>query len=64
MRKHGWKYGPKFSDLNKTEPCLAPYSELDDENKAHDAIMIQTAIAVAKAIRELGMYNGSIGLLQ
>ena len=47
----GWTYGPVRDDAKKTTPCLVPYSELSDEEKAYDR---NTAIETLKLIVALG----------
>ena len=32
----GWTYGPVRDDAKKTNPCLVPYGELPDSEKAYD----------------------------
>ena len=43
----GWKYGPVRDDRLKTSPCLVPYSQLPESEKAYDR---KTALAAIKAI--------------
>lgn len=47
----GWKYGSKRDDDKKHHPCLVPYDELPDSEKAYD---IATASEVIKCIYALG----------
>lgn len=47
----GWKYGSKRDDDKKLHPCLIPYDELPDSEKAYD---IATASEVIKCICALG----------
>ena len=47
----GWIYGEKRDDENKTTPCLVPYSELPEKEKAYDR---NTAIETLKLIISLG----------
>ena len=49
----GWTYGPKRNDLLKQHPCLIPYEELPDVEKAYDR---DTATSTLKLICKLG-YN-------
>ena len=32
----GWTYGPARDDVAKTHPCLVPYDELPESEKAYD----------------------------
>ena len=47
----GWTYGPERNDVQKQNPCLVPYSELPESEKAYDR---DTAIGTLKAILKLG----------
>ena len=47
----GWKYGAKRDDEQKEHPCLLPYSELPESEKAYDR---KTAIETLKTIDLLG----------
>jgi hypothetical protein len=47
----GWVYGEKRDDVNKTTPCLVPYSELSEKEKEYDR---NTAIETLKLIVALG----------
>ena len=47
----GWTYGPKRNDEKKTTPCLIPYNELPDNEKAFDR---NTAVLTLKLIQKLG----------
>ena len=47
----GWKYGAERNDKEKTTPCLVPYSELSEEEKAYDR---NTAIGTIKLIIAMG----------
>lgn len=47
----GWKYGEVRSDKDKTTPCLVPYSQLSEEEKAYDR---NTAMETLKFITALG----------
>jgi len=48
--KEGWTLGPR-DDAKKTNPCLAPYDDLPDSEKAYDRT---TAMETLKAIVTLG----------
>lgn len=47
----GWSYGPERDDTKKETPCLVPYSELPDSEKAYDR---DTALEVLRLIIKLG----------
>lgn len=47
----GWKYGPERSDALKTNPCIVPYADLPEEEKAYDR---ETAKTVVRVLREQG----------
>ena len=47
----GWTYGSERNDVLKHNPCLVPYSELPESEKAYDR---DTAIGTLKAILKLG----------
>ncbi len=47
----GWVYGPERSTERKTTPCLVPYKELPEEEKAYDR---NTALETLKLITKLG----------
>ncbi len=47
----GWTYGKERNDALKQHPCLVPYEELPDEEKAYDR---DTALATLKLIVKLG----------
>lgn len=32
----GWTYGPERNDAEKKHPCLVPYSQLPESEKAYD----------------------------
>ena len=49
--KEGWTYGPVKDSNKKTTPCMVPYEELSDEEKAYD---INTALETIKLIVKLG----------
>lgn len=49
--KEGWIYGETRNDELKTTPCLVPYSELSESEKAYDR---NTAIETLKLIVSLG----------
>jgi hypothetical protein len=47
----GWEYGPRRNDARKQHPCLVPYAELPESEKAYDRKM---AAETVKAILALG----------
>ena len=49
--KEGWTWGPVRDDRKRETPCLVPYEELSDEEKAYDW---NTAASTLKLIMSLG----------
>lgn len=49
----GWTFGPVRDDAKKQHPCLVPYGELSESEKAYDRA---TAISTLKFICKQG-YN-------
>lgn len=49
--EQGWRYGEKRDDAKLETPCLVPYSELPESEKAYDR---NTALATLKLIVKLG----------
>ncbi len=49
--EQGWRYGQERSDALKLHPCLVPYDELPDVEKAYDR---DTALETLKLIIKLG----------
>lgn len=49
--KDGWQYGEHRDDSERRHPCLVPYDELPEEEKAYDR---NTAREVLKAILAAG----------
>lgn len=47
----GWTYGKERSDALKQHPCLIPYEELPEVEKAYDR---DTALGTLKLISKLG----------
>lgn len=47
----GWKYGDKRDDEKRETPCLVPYEQLPEEEKAYDR---NTALGTLKFILSLG----------
>lgn len=49
--EQGWTYGPERNDQLKQHPCLVPYEQLPEEEKAYDR---DTALGTLKLISKLG----------
>lgn len=49
--EQGWTYGETRSDALKQHPCLVPYEDLPEEEKAYDR---DTALGTLKLICKLG----------
>lgn len=49
--EQGWTYGAERSDVLKQHPCLVPYEELPEVEKAYDR---DTALGTLKLICKLG----------
>ncbi|MBQ0022222.1 MAG: Ryanodine receptor Ryr [Prevotellaceae bacterium] len=49
--REGWTFGPLRNDEKRETPCLVPYEELSDEEKAYDW---NTAANTLKYIISLG----------
>ena len=49
--EQGWTYGEERSDALKQHPCLIPYEELPELEKAYDR---DTALGTLKLISKLG----------
>ena len=49
--EQGWSYGEQRSDALKQNPCLVPYEELPEVEKAYDR---DTALGTLKLISKLG----------
>ena len=47
----GWRYGEARDDARKTTPCLVPYAELPESEKAYDR---DTSLSALKLILKLG----------
>lgn len=47
----GWTYGPERNDALKHHPCLVPYEELPEIERAYDR---DTALGTLKLICKLG----------
>ena len=40
--ENGWKYGDVKDEVNKTHPCMLPYSMLPNEQKAKDTLFYKS----------------------
>lgn len=40
----GWSYGPQRDDAKKLHPCLVPYDELPESEKAYDRATSQETL--------------------
>jgi hypothetical protein len=49
--RDGWRYGPRRDDDRKEHPCLVPYAELPESEKAYDR---NAALQTLEAILALG----------
>ena len=49
--EEGWVYGEKRNDDLKTNPCIVPYEDLPEEEKAYDR---NTALETLRLIIKLG----------
>ena len=49
--EQGWSYGEQRSDALKQHPCIVPYEELPEVEKAYDR---DTALGTLKLISKLG----------
>ena len=49
--REGWTYGAERNDEKKETPCLVPYNELPESEKAYDR---NTALETVKLIVKLG----------
>lgn len=49
--EQGWSYGPERDDRLLKHPCLVPYEELPENEKAYDRLM---ALETLKLIVKLG----------
>ena len=47
----GWTYGPERNDTEKKHPCLVPYNQLPESEKAYDR---NTSIETLKFITSRG----------
>lgn len=49
--EEGWQYGPQRDDVRKITPCLVPYDQLPESEKAYDR---ETAMETIRVLRKLG----------
>ena len=49
--QEGWTYGPARDDARKETPCMVPFEELSDNEKAYD---LNTAFETLKVLVKLG----------
>ena len=49
--REGWTYGETRDDKRKTTPCLVPYADLPETEKAYDR---NTALGTIKLVLALG----------
>lgn len=49
--KEGWTFGPERNDVLRQTPCLVPYEELPEEEKAYDR---NTALSTIRLILASG----------
>lgn len=49
--REGWTWGPERNDRERKHPCLVPYAELTEEEKAYDR---NTAMETLKLICSYG----------
>jgi ryanodine receptor 2 len=47
----GWRYGPCRDDVRKEHPCLIPYEDLPEVEKAYDRTSVE---CVLRALLALG----------
>lgn len=45
-RNHGWVYGAEKDVEKKTHPCMVPYSDLPEEQRAKDVVVVEAFLAV------------------
>ena len=46
----GWTYGPQRNDELKQTPDMVPYSELSEEEKEYDRVMVTRTIKLLKKL--------------
>ena len=50
--RNGWVFGEVKDEIEKTHPCLVPYSELPPEQRVKDAVFAAIVRAMAGESRE------------
>lgn len=51
----GWRYGPERDDARREHPCLVPFEDLPESEKAYDR---GVALGTLRAIVALGFHLG------
>ena len=51
MKKEGWSYAPQREEAKKETPCMVPFEELTDSEKAYD---FNAALDTLKVLVKLG----------
>ena len=46
----GWQFGPQRDDRAKTHPCLVPYADLPDSERAYDRTIVEEVIKAALSL--------------
>lgn len=46
----GWKWGQSRDDAKREHPCLIPYKDLPESEKAYDRVMVEQVIKAATAL--------------
>ena len=46
----GWTLGDARDDEEKTHPCLVPYEDLPESEKAYDRVMVEEVVKAAVAL--------------
>ncbi|MGD9786204.1 MAG: RyR domain-containing protein [Hyphomicrobiaceae bacterium] len=46
----GWVWGERRDDANKQHPCLIPYEQLPDSEKAYDIEIVEQTLKAALAL--------------
>ena len=49
-RAHGWVYGEKKDETLKTHPCMVPYSQLPESQRAKDDLFLAVVRAVSATL--------------
>ena len=48
--QEGWRFGATRDDGARTHPCLVPYKDLPDSEKAYDRVLVEQVIKAAAAL--------------